>query len=98
MYVNFIYAFFGNVKFLINATCLFSNVECDMAAESMEFYMLESTVRGHHVYKVTWTPVVGQVLHVQSNTYDRFAVATHLNDVVVGRMPREIPRIAWHFL
>ena len=31
------------------------------------------------MYKVTWTPVVGQVLHVQSkysNTYDRFAVAT----------------------
>ena len=33
---------------------------------SMEFYMLESTVRGHHVYKVTWTPMVEQVLHVQS--------------------------------
>ena len=54
-------------------------VECGMAAESMEFHTLESTVRGHHVYKAIWTPVVGQVLHVQSedsNKYDRFAVAT----------------------
>ena len=40
------------------------------------------------MYKVTWTPVVGQVLHVQSkysNTYDRFAVATYLHDVVFGQ-------------
>ena len=52
-----------------------------MAAASVEFHTLESTVRGRHVYKTLWNPVVGHVLHIQSedsNTYDRFAVATHL--------------------
>jgi hypothetical protein len=57
------------------------SVECGMAAASVEFHTLESTVRGRHVYKTLWNPVVGHVLHIQSedsNTYDRFAVATHL--------------------
>ena len=33
--------------------------------------------------KAIWNPVVGHVLHIQSedsSTYDRFAVATHLHD------------------
>jgi hypothetical protein len=52
-----------------------------MAAASVEFHTLESTVRGRHVYKTLWNPVVGHVLHIQSEdstTYDSFAVATHL--------------------
>ena len=70
MYANLIYAFF-NV--LINAT--------RVRYGRSEFHTLESTVRGRHVYKAVWNPVVGHVLHIQSedsNTYDRFAVATHL--------------------
>ena len=49
----------------------------------VSYITLESTVRGRHVYKAIWNPVVGHVLHIQSedsNTYDRFAVATHLRD------------------
>ena len=52
------------------------------------------------MYNAVWTPVVGQVLHVRSkdsNTYDRFAVATLVHDVV-GHMPCEISKIAWYFL
>ena len=29
-----------------------------------ETFSLDSVVRGHHVYKLTWTPVVGQELQV----------------------------------
>ena len=58
-------------------------------------------MRGHHVYKTTWSPAIGQVLQVgaeDSNAYDTYAVATCLRDTVVGHMPRELSRIAWHFL
>ena len=30
--------------------------------EVMEEFQLESCVRGHHVYKSTWTPLLGEVL------------------------------------
>ena len=73
----------------------------DALTEETESCTLESAVRGHHVYKTTWSPAIGQVLQVgaeDSNAYDRYAVATCLRDTVVGHMPREISRIAWHFL
>ena len=28
-------------------------------------YTLESVVRGYHIYKTIWTPVIGQILEVQ---------------------------------
>ena len=37
-----------------------------------------SILRGHHVYKSLWTPVMNEELNVQiedSNTFDEFAVA-----------------------
>lgn len=39
---------------------------------------LPSCVRGHHIYKQLWTPIIGQVLLCKretSNTEDCFAVA-----------------------
>ena len=53
--------------------------------EETESCTLESAVRGHHVYKTTWSPAIGQVLQVgaeDSNAYDRYAVATCLCDIV----------------
>ena len=53
--------------------------------EETESCTLESAVRGHHVYKTTWSPVIGQVLQVgaeDSNAYNRYAVATCLRDTV----------------
>ena len=38
---------------------------------------MDSVIRGHHVYKHVWTPIVGEVLHVEQeahNPEDRFAV------------------------
>ena len=66
-----------------------------------EQFFLDSSVRGHHVYKAVWEPVVGQILQVRAeegNVQDRFAVATLLDDVIVGHVPREYSRIAWYFL
>ena len=43
----------------------------------MEF-SISSCVRGHHIYKITWTPTIGEVLTCEretSNTADRYAVA-----------------------
>ena len=53
--------------------------------EETESCTLESAVRGHHVYKTTWSPAIGQVLQVgaeDSNAYDRYAVATYLRNTV----------------
>ena len=58
-------------------------------------------VRGHHVFKRIWTPVVGKALTVAreaGNTEDRFAVAVTKDDMVVGRVPREFSKLCRHFL
>ena len=41
-------------------------------------FRIESTVRGHHVYKASWSPYIGEKLPVQcevNNIHDDFAVA-----------------------
>ena len=66
-----------------------------------ESFQLESSVRGHHVYKFVWTLVVGQFLQVQpeaENSHDAYAIAVILDDVVVGHLPREFSRVAFYFL
>ena len=65
--------------------------------EETESCTLESAVRGHHVYKTTWSLAIGQVLQVEAEDSnasddDRYAVATCLRDTVVGHMPRELSR------
>ena len=65
-----------------------------------ETFSLGSVVRGHHVYKLTWTPVVGQELQVApepSKIKDRKAVATFLEGDV-GHLQIEFSKIAWHFI
>ena len=66
-----------------------------------ESFSVDSVIRGHHVYKSTWTPTVGQVLDVNAepnNVHDSHAVATFQGGVVVGHLPIEFSGIAWHFL
>ena len=42
----------------------------------MERISIESFVRGHHVYKEIWTPVIGEDLMCESsNSVDPYAVA-----------------------
>jgi hypothetical protein len=63
-------------------------------------FSMDSVIRGHHVYKSTWTPIVGQELDVDAepnNVHDSHAVATLLGNVV-GHLPIEFSGIPWHFL
>ncbi len=58
-------------------------------------------VRGHHVFKDIWTPSIGEVLFAKKdrrNAHDRFAVSLIRDGVVVGHVPREFSKVAWHFL
>ena len=62
---------------------------------------IESVVRGHHIYKNRWTPVIGEILLCEQewdNVEDQFAVAVVKTGVVVGHIPRKISRVCWYFL
>ena len=40
-------------------------------------FVLVSVIRGHHVYKSTWTPVIGEILSLGADTgnvHDTYAV------------------------
>ena len=59
----------------------------------MEEFQLESCVRGHHIYKSTWTPLLGEVLHCKiesGNAQDRYAVGIQRRNTVVGHVLRKI--------
>ena len=61
-------------------------------------YLHESVVRGHHVYKTVWSPVVGEILQLSCNNHDRFSVSMMKAEFVVGHSPRRLSRTVWHFL
>ena len=45
---------------------------------AMEEYTIESVIRGHHVYKSIWHPILGEQLTLEredSNSHDRHAVS-----------------------
>ena len=52
---------------------------------------LESVIRGHHIYKRIWQPLVGEVLTLEQegNTHDRFAISLLKDTIVVGHVPVE---------
>jgi len=58
-------------------------------------FVVKCSVRGHHVYKCTWSPWIGEPFEAfceEDNKHDKYAVAVHLNNclTVVGHIPREI--------
>ena len=56
-------------------------------------FIHESVVRGHHIYKETCTPSVGEILHVQQepeNVLDRRAMCL-LKSLTIGA--RELSRV-----
>ena len=62
----------------------------------MEELRRESCIRGHHVYKSLWNPVLGEVLLCEKkphNATDRYSVAVTKRGVVVGHLPRKICRL-----
>lgn len=68
---------------------------------SLNVTELQSYIRGQHVYKDVWTPVVGEVLLLQrepDNVRDNRAVAVLKEGQVVGHIPYNISAIVSHFL
>ena len=69
-------------------------MEC-LQSTSLSF---SSVIRGHHVYKTSWTPYLGEELVLaaeESNLFDRHAVAVLKNGEIVGHMPQELARFSW---
>ena len=67
----------------------------------LDSFKLSSFVRGHHIYKEIWTPVVGEELQLQresSSLKDRFAVVVCLDEEIVGRVPANLAPIFSPFL
>ena len=60
----------------------------------MEFFTMESCVRGHHVSKSFWSPTLAEELRgkcEESNPHDQYAVSLlDKTDTVVSHVPREI--------
>ena len=72
-----------------------------MASQGEAVCVLEGVIRGHHVYKATWTPTVGEILVVRQepgNDHDRHVVCIERGAEIVGRIPRELSWMVWHFL
>ena len=66
-----------------------------------ELFTLESVVRGHHIYKRVWTPMLGKKLQIaieDDNSNDARAVAVQKHGMVVGHLPRETAKVVWYFL
>ena len=70
-------------------------------------YEIDSFVMGHHVYKVSWTPFIGENLGVvmqSDNVMDRYAVAVFIGgeNEVVGHLflgkPRRFAKTVFYFL
>ena len=66
--------------------------ECEkMATSGAAICIYDSVIRGHHVYKVIWTPYIGEMLLVRkepANSHDGRAVAIVTSErTVVGHVP-----------
>ena len=75
--------------------------------EATVTYSFLCRIRGFHVYKEVWKPILGERLnlsHERKNLYDRYAVAAYKRlpgrfaDSIIGHLPREISRPTRFFL
>ena len=67
----------------------------------MSEFIIDSTIRGFHVYKSLWTPEISEELSTvreTSNTHDHFAVAIWKGTLTIGHVPAEISKVCWFFL
>ena len=61
-------------------------------------YQKASIVKGHHIYKVIWTPEIGEELPVNceyGNEHDEHVLK---DGEIVGHLLRTILRVLWFFL
>ena len=79
------------------------------AMDSYYKHRIHSCIRGHHIYKDIWQPVVGETLECMRearNTKDRYAVAvvkstasaTGFSTSVVGHLPKKMSHLSSLFL
>ena len=67
----------------------------------MSEFIINSAIRGFHVYKSLWTPEIGEELSTvqeTSNMHDRFAVTIRKGTLTIGHVPAEISKVCWFFL
>ena len=58
-------------------------------------FLFDERFRGHHVFKSSWTPFIGETLplNIEGNEHDPHAVAIMKDSaVVVGHVPREVSK------
>ena len=72
-----------------------------MEKDAEEEFVIDSMVRGYHVYQDVWTPAVGECLQCvreEDNAEDRYAVAVIRDGVTVGHLPRRISTLCSLFI
>ena len=77
-------------------------VRMERVEENHCFY-ISCCVRGHHVYKDMWRPVIGEQVETfceTGNSHDKHAVAVTLGNAadVVGHIPKEISKTCFYFI
>ena len=58
-----------------------------MAGTSMGAYEFHSVVRGHHVYKTVWTPIIDKMLQVaweNTSEHNEYAIAITKGECMLG--------------
>ena len=57
--------------------------------KELELLEIQSYIRGHHAYRDSWTPVLGETLSKRetTNPKDKNAVAVHIEVTIVGHVP-----------
>ena len=66
---------------------------CGTSLMEVSWFVTDSIMRGHHVYKDRWIPRVGetlQCLREVGNREDRFAVGVYKDRDIVSHVPRNI--------
>jgi hypothetical protein len=64
-------------------------------------FVLESAVRGFHVYRSIWGGIIGEILPCitePGNTSDSYAVAIKRSETIAGHMPRKFSAVCALFL
>ena len=62
--------------------------------------IFESVIRGRHICKQIWRPLVGEILTLEreeGNNHDKFAISLLKHATVLGHVPREFSRVFLHF-
>ena len=62
-----------------------------MASQAQETFFFVSVVRGHHVYKSVWTPLLVEYLTVcpePGNSHDKYTVSVVKHGGIVGPRAR----------